>query len=166
VKNWVVGLVSASIVSGYAAKLPWWTYLLLLLIVGAFYLFEQLQHYFQEAYSLRVIVLERELRRSSKLVFSDRHRVHYHKVKNLSTLDPTSPSNAIYLLEMQLKRSMMGKLVLETHKVFYVVLCLFIIIAAVVSYSFAESKPTKAAKQVKMVKKADVVKNEVQNHEY
>lgn len=133
-KNWATGFVSAAIFSGYVAKLPWWPYPSYLLIVAAFWLLEKYQESLQEGFSHRVRVLEREMRRTGTAVFSEPLKVRYHNVPDLTKLPPSSPSDAVYLAVMQLRRLKGRWFVLHSDEVFYLILCMLVIFASFVAW--------------------------------
>lgn len=133
IKNWVVGLVSGLVVSGNIAKLPWWSNLSCLFLIGFFWLFETLQEEFQDAYLHRVRVLEREMRSRDPGVFSALKRLKYSQIVDLRKIPPSSPAHAIYIRMLALKRHWYSRFVLSAHGWFYVVLTAIVIGVCIVT---------------------------------
>lgn len=134
-KNWVVALVTAAVFSGYVAKWPWWSYIFCFLLVIVFWLFERLQEHFQDGFSRRVNQIEREIRKSNVPVFSAKAtHVRYSKIRDLKRLPPTSPTNAVYLTVLDLRRTWLGRRILDSHNLFYVLLLMLVFGVGFVSF--------------------------------
>lgn len=131
IKNWMVGLVTALLVAAYVGKLPFWTHLICLPIILAFFLLEVLQDNWAGACGQRAREIEAELRRKGSSVFEKRRKVRYSSVKSLDKFPPDSPTHALYLRFLHLRKSCFGRLVLHAHGFFYLVLICVVAIASI-----------------------------------
>jgi hypothetical protein len=137
VKGWIVGLLGAALFSAYVGNWPWWSYPLLLAVLGPFWLLEKDQESLSEGFGHRARILENTLR--SAHVFSPRRSVPYDRIPDLKRVPPTSPVNAVALVARQLDRTRYGRLVRRAHGAFYVVLLALVLVATVLRFSSSQS---------------------------
>jgi len=114
VKTWVTGIVGALLIGGVAAKLPPLTYLILLLPLLSFYLYEAYQRSWQSAFRARLREIESDLRRQAMAADPQVAKRWREGTR------PQSIEHAIRLQTTQLKKTTFGKyFILRAHEWFY-----------------------------------------------
>jgi len=126
-KNWLVAFLAAILFGATLTQHPIWYHIAALIMILAFFLLEVLQQQFESALSLRARAIEAGLRRSGSPVFEPRRRIKYRTVKKLNEFAPDSPSHAIYLRFLHLRRFPLNFLVLRAHGFFYFASCIIVI---------------------------------------
>lgn len=126
VKTWSIGIIGGLLFGGIAAKLPFYAYLLLLLPVIAFCLFEQLQTEWQKAFHRRLVELDSSLRRKKLVAIPERAREWGSK-------RPQSILHAIEIRRNELQLTLVGQIILRANEFFYGMQVVLILCVAFVS---------------------------------
>lgn len=98
VKGWLVTLVTGAVVGGFASGIPWWGYLLALVLIFSFWLVDWQQTRIEEGYIARLEELELVLNaRRDVRVFQVRSASKHMPAKG-SPPSPRSPRHAISIV--------------------------------------------------------------------